>query len=460
MASLKRGLAVAAAGLALVAACSSSKKTTTTPTTVGGGSATTAAGSPTTAPTGGSSTTAATSGATIPPNTPLPPITGNTTAGVTPTQIKVGAILYKAFYADAAIGFQARIKRENDAGGVNGRKIVLDTVLDDNQTADTDLTAAKTLVQQDGVFAVAPVMTAAFGGAQYLNDAKVPFLGWSIEPRWCGLNWGFGFEGNDCDQATLKFTGDFGPAVAKLFPDGQVQGKAIVLTAEDNNSARAALTNFAKIWEHDGAKVVLVDTSIPSPPAVVADYTPYAQKIMTSNNGGPPDYIEMVNSVSDTIGLYKKLVQFGYKGVAQDFTLYDPRLLGGGTKGLVTDLQFTPYEAASTVPAVQQMITDLKAYKPDVILGQAAGAGYWTADFLIQALKKAGPNLSREALYNAINGGFTYDSQGGLSPVQWPLAHTFLDPAFVAVKDEGDRFSVAVPLTTLPLIPNPGYTGK
>jgi branched-chain amino acid transport system substrate-binding protein len=452
----KTGLVIAVVGLTLLGACSSSKKATTAPTTAG--PATTAAGSSTTAASG-SSTSATGTAVTAPPNTPLPAITGNTTTGVTATEIKVGSIVYKAFYADAAIGFQARIKRENDAGGVNGRKIVLDTVLDDNQTADTDLTAAKTLVQQDGVFAVAPVMTAAFGGASYLNDAKVPFLGWSIEPRWCGLNWGFGFEGNDCDQATEKITGDFPPVLAKLFPDGQVKGKAIVITSEDNDSARAALASFKAIWARDGANVVLVDTSIPSPPAVVGDFTPYAQKILTSNNGGPPDYVEMVNSVSDTIGLYKKLVQLGYKGVAQGFTNYDPRLLGA-TKGLVSEIQFAPYESASTIPAVQQMITDLKAYQPNVVLGQALAAGYWTADFFIQALKKAGPNLTREAFYNAINGGFTYDSGGGLLSVQWPLAHTFLQVGLVMVQDDGDHFGVPVPLSPLPLIPNPGYTGK
>jgi branched-chain amino acid transport system substrate-binding protein len=443
VASMKKGLVVAVAGLTLLAACSSSKKSTTTPTTAGGVS-------PTTAGAGGPTTTAAATASTI---------AGNTTTGVTATEIKVGAVLYKAFYADAAVGFQARIKRENDAGGINGRKIVLDTVLDDNQTADLDLTAAKTLVQQDGVFAVAPVMTAAFGGAQYLNDAKVPFFGWSIEPRWCGLMWGFGFEGNDCDQATQKQTGDFPPIEAKLFPDGQVAGKAIALTSEDNDSARAAVTSFGKIWTRDGAKVVLIDTSIPSPPAVVGDFTPYAQKILTSNNGGPPDLIEMVNSVSDTIGLFKKLSQLGYKGVAQGFTNYDPRLLGS-TKGLVSEIQFAPYEDAGTIPSVQQLITDLKAFKPDIVLGQAAAAGYWTAEFLIQALKKAGPNLTREALYNAINGGFTFDTGGGTIPVKWPLAHTFLQVGLSFVQDNGDHFAVPVHLTPIPIIDNPGYTGK
>jgi ABC-type branched-subunit amino acid transport system substrate-binding protein len=438
---LKRGLVIATAALMLLAACSSSKKSSSTATTAGG-----------TATTAGAAT--ATTGAAT-----ASTIAGHTTTGVTATEVHFGGILYKAFYGDAAIGFQARLKAQNDKGGVYGRKLVLDTTIDDNQTADTDLTAAKTLVQQDNVFMVAPVMTAAFGGADYLNSAKVPFSGWSIEPRWCGLMWGFGFEGNDCDQATAPKTGDFVAAEQKLFPDGSAKGKAIVLTAEDNDSARAAVNDFAKIWSADGAKVVLVDTSIPSPPAVVGDFTPFVQKIMTSNNGGPPDLVEMVNSVSDTIGLYKKLEQLGYKGVAQGFTNYDPRLLTGATKGLVTETQFAPYEDASTLPRLQQMIADMKAYSPSTALGLAVAAGYWSADFIVQALQKAGPDLSRESFYNAINSGFTFDTQGVLLPVQWPQGHTWNHVGLAFVQDDGDHFGVPVHLQDVPVITNPGYGG-
>jgi hypothetical protein len=270
-------------------------------------------------------------------------------------------------------------------------------VLDDNQTADTDLTAAKTLVQQDNVFAVTPIMTAALGGANFLQQSKVPFLGWSIEPRWSGLTWGFGFEGNDCDQATQPYTGDF-PAVE--------------------------------------------------------------QKLMTAAAGKPPDLIETVASYSDNILLYKKLAQLGYLGIVQGFTDYDPHLLGT-TKGMVTTIQTQPFESASTLPAVQTMITDLKAFKPDITLSQTVSAGYWTADFFIQALKKAGQDLSREAFYNAINGGFTYDFNGGGGlPVQWPLAHTFIQVGEGFVQDNGTSYTVAVPLTPVPIIANPGYKGK
>jgi len=456
VAFMRRGLVVATASLVLVAACSSSKKTTTTPTTAG--SPTTASAGASTTAAGGPTTTAGGGATGFPTAAPLPAVTGHTTTGVTATEIHVGAVLYKAFYADGVTGFEARIKKENDAGGVNGRKIVVDAALDDGQVSDQDITAVKTLVQQDNVFAVVPVFTAAFSGATYLNANKVPFFGWSVQPIWCNLNWGFGFWGNDCDPQSVPTTGDFPQSERLLFSDQTIAGKAIAIVAEDNDSARVQANSLNAIWTKDGAKVVDLDSTIPTPPAVVGDYTPFANKIMSSNAGQPPDLVTIVGSVSDTLLLYKKLVQLGFKGIVQDYDLYDPHF-AATTKGLVTNVQVEPYEAASSVPAVQTMITDLKAFDPNISLGQAAAAGYWTADFFIQALKKVGPDLSREALYNAINGGFTYDyNGGGGQPVQWPLGHSRIQVGTGYVQANGTGFTVLVkPDHFDPFIANPVY---
>ena len=448
----KQAAVVATAGVLVLAACSSSKKSSSAPpTTVAGATATTA---------GGSSTTAA-GGALTPHVAAIPAATGHTTTGVTPTEIDVGAILYKAFYADGVTGFEARIKKENDAGGVYGRKIVLKAALDDGQVESQDITAAHTLVQQDNVFAVAPVFTAAFSGAPYLESQKVPFFGWSVQPIWCHLDWGFGFWGNDCDPGTVPLTGDFPQIEKQLFPDKSLTNKAVAIVAEDNDSARVQANSLHDIWTKDGANVVEVDSSIPSPPAVVGDYTPFANRIMTSNAGQPPDLVTIVGSVSDTLLLYQKLNQLGYKGVVQDYDLYDPHF-AANTKGLVTNVQVEPFEAASSVPAVQTMINDLKAYNPNVSLSQPSAAGYWTADFFIQALKKAGPDLSREALYNAINGGFTYTYNGGGGlPVQWPLGHSYIQVGTGYVQANGTGFTLLVrPNQVLPYIHNPAYKGS
>jgi len=437
--SMKKMLGVAAAAVVALGACSSTKSSTS-----GTGSSGT-----------GSSASSSSSGGTQAP--------GGTTTGITPTEIHVGSINYKSFFGDATVGAQARIKRENDAGGVNGRKIVLDQVIDDGQDSTQDLNAAKTLVEQAKVFALVPVMTANLSSADYLEQHKVPFFGWSIEPRWCNKQYAFGMNGNDCDPSTTPETSDFAATEKALFPDGQAQGKTIGQIAEDNNSARVALESFVASWEHNGAKVVIQDTSMPTPPAVVGDYTPFAEKLLTSNGGKPPDLIQMVMSVSDTLGLYKKLVSLGYKGVVQDFTLYDPRL-AASTKGLATNIQFAPYESASSVPAVQRMVTDLKAADPNVILSQPAAAGYWSMDLFIAMLKKTGPNLTRESFMQTANGNFTWNygavggALGGVGQVEFPKNHSGgALPCQSFVTSTGSAFAVTIPLTCNGLIPNPLY---
>jgi branched-chain amino acid transport system substrate-binding protein len=420
---MKKWAGVLVAALLTVAACSSTKSSSSSS---GGGS------------TGGTSAG------------------GSTAPGVTATAIHVGSIEYKAFFGDATIGAEARIKRLNDAGGVFGRKIVIDNTIDDGQDNTQDLNAAKTLVEQDHEFALVPVMTASWAAADYMEAQKVPYFGWSIQPTWCHKQYGFGFEGNDCDPSVSPKISNGTSLEQKLLPGGTAQGKGIALMSEDNNSAEVALGLFANGWTSLGAKIVLKDSSMPTPPAVTGDYTPYAQKVMTANNGKPADALVMSMSVSDTLGLYKKLLQLGYKGLIQDFTLYDPRL-ASSTKGLVTELEFAPFESANTVPAVAQMVADLKAVNPNVVLSQPVAAGYWSMDMFVAMLQKVGPNLTRQSFENVAN-HFTYDNHGASPPTAFPLAHTQVGPCLAFVKSNGTTFDVPVPLTCLKNdIPNPLY---
>ena len=131
----------------------------------------------------------------------------------------------------------------------------------------------------------------------------------------------------------------------------------------------------------------------------------------------------------------------------------------GSTKGMITLLQYAPFEQASDIPALQQMIKDLDAYKPNLPKTQAVESGWLTADFMIAALKKAGPNLSREALYNAINSGFTMDYQGALGNVVWPLGHhgNQVDLAFMQDEGKATGYVEKIPLAPLVQITNPAY---
>jgi len=197
---------------------------------------------------------------------------------------------------------------------------------------------------------------------------------------------------------------------------------------------------------------VAQDTSVPTPPAAVGDYTPFVTRLLSGNGGKAPDLIEMVTSVGDTAGLNKKLQALGYKGIVLGFTLYDPRL-AAAAKGSSSLVQFEPYE--SRTPATQQMVADLHAVNPTVALSQTAAAGYWSADLFVALLQKVGRNLSRESLVAAANSGFHYGVDGGTPPVDYPAYHSIIAPCAAFVEGNGTGFDVKVPLSCADVIPNP-----
>ena len=399
----------------LAAACSSSKSTSGTTTTKAG-----------------ATTTAAKT---------------RTTTGVTDTEVKVSALGYKAFYGDSLIGAQARFKRENDAGGVNGRKIVLTDFNDDNQTPATDTQVATKIVEQDKPFAIVPVMTAAFPAADYLNQQGVPYVGWGIVPDWCNKNAGFSLTG--CTSPQIATTvGNFVPAVEKVFPDGTAKGKTIALIGADNDSAKISLQNFADMWTFNDAKVVYKSNAIPLPPTVVADYTPYAQAILATNGGKGPDLVEAVSSTTDGAGIAKKLRELGYKNQILEFSLYDPRI-ASLSKDIYNEITFAAWEQTGT-PSVQQMIKDVNAVDPKVTKGLALEAGYWSADLFVSILKKAGKDLTRESFIAAGNNNFKYDGQDATSNVQFPRDHTEGDSGLTIVLGNGTGYTVISPFSTIP----------
>ena len=100
--------------------------------------------------------------------------------GVTPKAIKIGFIypasgVAASISASALGGFQARIGRQNAAGGINGRKIEI--VSRDDASSGANLTAAQDLVENEHVFAVVNASPFAFLSYRFLLEQGVPMIG-------------------------------------------------------------------------------------------------------------------------------------------------------------------------------------------------------------------------------------------------------------------------------------------
>ena len=103
-----------------------------------------------------------------------------TAPGVSKKEIKLGFIwsgtgVAAPNFEDSADACRARVDAQNADGGVNGRKIKLETV--DDKSSGANLTGAKDLVDNRHVFAVVNNSSFAFLSYRYLLDSGVALLG-------------------------------------------------------------------------------------------------------------------------------------------------------------------------------------------------------------------------------------------------------------------------------------------
>ena len=109
--------------------------------------------------------------------------------GVTDTEITVGGVAsvtnpLGGKYDTADDGVQAYFEMVNSQGGVHGRKLVLNPTRDDKLSNNS--AEVKGLIEQDDVFAVLPMASLLFTGADQLVAEGIPTFGWTINPEWQG----------------------------------------------------------------------------------------------------------------------------------------------------------------------------------------------------------------------------------------------------------------------------------
>ncbi|MFC4584485.1 ABC transporter substrate-binding protein [Sphaerisporangium corydalis] len=368
--------------------------------------------------------------------------------GVTATTIKVGGVLTKTSASgystkDAEIGARARFERANAEGGVNGRTIEFVGAEDDNQDAAKGDAAAKKLVQKDQVFAVVPVHAPNFGGAVFLEGAKVPWFGWATGPQWCGTTTGFGYNGCLAPKPGAGSQTWWGNQLADLA--GGAQGKTVYVQTTDSSGSKYGGTTISQSFQAAGFKLVGVNSGLPAA-APPPDWLPYVNKIMRSDGGAAPDVVvSIIAGTKFNTGLYSALKKAGYKGILTDATSYDAAILkdpatAQALEGVVAAPMFEPFE--STAPEVARLRADVEKVAPGTTLTQHLAIGYWSADIFLKVLEKTGKDLTRESFLRTANSGFTYENPG-FGRIEYPKDHTEPNGCGALVKLVGGAFQVA-----------------
>jgi len=332
--------------------------------------------------------------------------------GVSDSEIKVGVIIPKSgpqatSFSDALNGIQARFDKANAEQEIGKRKL---TIVDVDDVAENarNLTAAQQLVQQDGVYGIIEVSSAAEGGAKYLNQQGVPVAGWHVGvPAFGKYKNMFSFR-NTVPADPLK---TFDTRNADLLQ--KLGATKIALVGTNQSSSANFIEKINKAVKNTkGEKVVFKTTDLS-----VSDreFTGVAQKIKDSGADGMytgMDFLQntALNSALQQAGIDMKAVIF--PGGYDDRTLSIP-----GIEGAYFGVEFKPFEL--NPPA----FADYKA-RMDALGKHAAGQipyiGWLSADAFIRGINAAGVDCpTRKNFIKNLRKVKGYDANGAFIPVDF-----------------------------------------
>ena len=320
---------------------------------------------------------------------------------------------------DGAIGAQARFARANRDGELpGGRKIDFTEFADDKADATTALSKARRLVQQEGVFAIVPTLSPNLGQGQFFDQQHVPYFGWGLAFSYCHPGYGFPVSGCLLPEKPTTTADNWARRITTYYKNNKKPKPwSVAILTEDTPAGKtAAQINLAQ-FQADKFNVTYAKPSMPGPPAVVGDFSPYVEAVLSSNKGKAPDLIVLSIGSTSAFGFVKALSAAGYTGDTS-LAFYDPRVTSL-LEGSIVITPFGPFE--SDAPAMKQLIADVKAFKPDATLTLGVEAGYLSADMFIKAMQKIGKNPTPEKLQKYAS-TMTYQVPGVQCPTTFPKA--------------------------------------
>jgi ABC-type branched-subunit amino acid transport system substrate-binding protein len=293
-------------------------------------------------------------------------------------------------------GFELGVKKVNDAGGVDGRKVRY-VVVDDASDPATSTQLARRLVQQDKVSMLFGTITGdtAEAVAKVADDAKVPFgtaiLG-DVE-RCHPYGWGFG-------ESTRQL---LAPAVPDLI---KKYGRRVAIVGSDYNYPHFYAGVAKGMVKQAGGTIVAEEYS----PIGQTDWQPVIKRLRSAR----PDVLLSMVVGSDAVSFSQQAKQFGlltpelgYDGAPLDSDYYPAlsTLVNGRTHTVRWTDRLDDPESRTFVAGYRA------AYKFNAPMPEVTGNAYFGVQFFLAAAQKAG-RADGKAINTEI-GRLTFDSPLG-----------------------------------------------
>lgn len=369
--------------------------------------------------------------------------------GVTATQIRVGGVATVTgdptgnTDGTAFDGTSAYFDYINSTqGGVCGRKLVLASKRDD--MLSNNRAQVQGLISEDNVFAVLPVATTLFSGADLLVQNKIPTFGWDINAEWGseanspGPANLFGAYGSFINFSTPGATGFPYLVLAKKLGVKRI-GVISYAVSQSSDAANVIQATFNKY--PGAAKVVFIDTSTPFGGV---DYSAQVAKMVQ-------DKVQMVLPTLDSNGAFVLAREMRKQGLNVPMVLpnaYNQQRIAANAQvanGSYVFTEFAPFESNPQPPGLKLYLTWIK--KSGGQQTENSVYGWLNADLFVTGLKAAGCNFTRQSVVDAINKLTNYNANGFLPPVNWTTAHQQSQGCFSFLKIVNGKF---VPQFTQP----------
>ena len=328
---------------------------------------------------------------------------GGPVPGVTDTEILLGTHMPlsqspAASWGVVADGMKAYFEYVNSQGGVHGRKIKL-IVGDDHYAAPDAVEVVRGLVERDGVFAIVGGLgdSTHLAVMDYLAEKGVPdlFVGGGmpeftdnrVKTRFAMLS----------DYVTEgKITSDY---VKEHFA-----GKTEGIIYENNEGGQLELHLAEESLAGSDVKIV----SKQAYDFVNFDLTAQVQRLKADN----PDFVYVIGnpgSLSSALKVAREVLNWDVPFVTSSVSAVEMTIQLAGPANAEGLVSFTTGKMISETddPGVQRHIELMKEFAPGVEPSSLTEFGMSTAEYVVQALKNAGQNLTRESVIDGaeqING--------------------------------------------------------
>ena len=338
------------------------------------------------------------------------------TTGVTATEIKFGTHLPlsqtpASAYGPIADGIRAYFSFINESeGGVYGRKLTL-TVGDDHYTPSDTVEVVRKLVEQDKVFAIIAGLGEETHTAvwKYLEERGVPdlFISSGLS-KWTDPTVKTRFGGNPVylqegkmlaqyivqhydgkKLGLLLQNNEFGQDGEKGVRDGLAGSNVQIVATEKYESTQWDVTAQTQRLKNAGAEVVLA----------------YAI---------PPPAASLVKTAREVLNWNVPILVTGV-----DATELFIQLAGAQNAEGVVSVVFGHTVKETSVPGVQQYLANMAKYAPNAEISNITLYGYLIGELTVEGLKRAGKDLTRESLVNALEQIRNYQCSVCLSPVSF-----------------------------------------